>query len=170
MASSSTAVMDVSKIIGLYNVKTILTDNSVQKLRNQKLNKTKSDWLWFHLSRLVSLCRCLLSSSCCSSWHRLIQSSRPRATQRFLFSSVEDTTSQLSEIHLHSCHLEKLSISYMSGVLPTSGTGGHRAISSALGPSHLLAGLTVVVVVVVSHINWPFMNLVLKSCCMILVY
>ena len=38
-----TAVMDVSEIIGLYNVKTILTDNSVQKLRNQKLNKTKCD-------------------------------------------------------------------------------------------------------------------------------
>ena len=41
----TTAVMDVSKIIGLYNVKTILTDNSVQKLRNQKLNKTKCDFL-----------------------------------------------------------------------------------------------------------------------------
>ena len=40
-----TAVMDVSEIIGLYNVKTILTDNSVQKLRNQKLNKTKCDFL-----------------------------------------------------------------------------------------------------------------------------
>ena len=37
--------MDVSEIIGLYNVKTILTDNSVQKLRNQKLNKTKCDFL-----------------------------------------------------------------------------------------------------------------------------
>ena len=37
--------MDVSEIIGLYNLKTILTDNSVQKLRNQKLNKTKCDFL-----------------------------------------------------------------------------------------------------------------------------
>ena len=37
--------MDVSEIIGLYNVKTILTDNSVQKLRNQKLNETKCDFL-----------------------------------------------------------------------------------------------------------------------------
>ena len=30
---------------GLYSVKVISTDNSVQRLRNQKLNKTKCDFL-----------------------------------------------------------------------------------------------------------------------------
>ena len=40
-----TAVYFVPNYLGLYSVKVISTENSVQRLRNKKLNKTKCDFL-----------------------------------------------------------------------------------------------------------------------------
>ena len=40
-----TAVYLVPNHLGLYSVKVISTENSVQRLRNKKLNKTKCDFL-----------------------------------------------------------------------------------------------------------------------------
>ena len=43
--SHTTAVYFVPNHLGLYSVKVISTENSVQRLRNKKLNKTKCDFL-----------------------------------------------------------------------------------------------------------------------------
>ena len=42
---STTAVYFVPNYSGLYSVKVLSTENSVQRLRNKKLNKTKCDFL-----------------------------------------------------------------------------------------------------------------------------
>ena len=42
---TNTAVYFVRNYLGLYSVKVISTENSVQRLRNKKLNKTKCDFL-----------------------------------------------------------------------------------------------------------------------------
>ena len=45
LVGASTAVYFVPNHLGLYSVKVISTENSVQRLRNKKLNKTKCDFL-----------------------------------------------------------------------------------------------------------------------------
>ena len=45
LSTGGTAVYFVPNYLGLYSVKVISTENSVQRLRNKKLNKTKCDFL-----------------------------------------------------------------------------------------------------------------------------
>ena len=70
---SDTAVYFVPYYLGLYSVKGISTENSVQRLRNKKLNKTKWSGLackkfefYFQQWRLGT-CRALCCDNCCVS-------------------------------------------------------------------------------------------------------